>query len=274
MPYVTARDGCRLHFTDHGRGKPVVLVQGLGLSGRFWFDLPETLASDYRVIVPDNRGTGRSEPSRRPFMMRTLGDDIASVLDACEVDSAYVAGISMGGMIAQHFAIRHPQRARGLVLMATTPGLPHGRIPPLKSLLTLLSMPARINGDAEAALPLAKLLVPEMHWGRAAELFSGWEAAISESPLNPIAFVHQFAAITAHSTGRDLKKITCPTAIITGDSDRIVPPFNAHVLAKGIPHATLEVLKDVGHAIPTLDKGVVARALLRLVEQSRMTRAA
>ena len=139
MPFATARNA-RIHYTVHGdrRGTPVVLLQGLGLSSRFWFDVPELLSEDAetprRVIAVDNRGTGRSDKPRTPWTMSTMADDVAAVLDDAGVEGAFVVGISMGGMIAQHVALRHPTRVKGLVLLATTAGFLMGALPEAKAL--------------------------------------------------------------------------------------------------------------------------------------------
>src|SRR6478672_59781 len=102
MPFTPSK-GVRIHYSVTGprSGAPVVLLQGLGLSSRFWFDIPNLLAADgRRVLAIDNRGTGKSDKPRRPWTMRAMADDVARVLDAEEIDAAYVVGISMGGMIA------------------------------------------------------------------------------------------------------------------------------------------------------------------------------
>src|SRR5690349_4091284 len=128
MPFVT-RPGADIHYEMQGEEGPVVvLLQGLGLSSRFWFDVPDSLWKDparpRRVITIDNRGTGRSSRPRgwAPWTLGTMADDVAAVLDDAGVADAVIVGISMGGMIAQHVALRHRTRVRGLVLLATSPG--------------------------------------------------------------------------------------------------------------------------------------------------------
>src|SRR5258708_4772752 len=122
----------------------VVLGQGLGLWSRFWFKVPERLAQGpdgWRVVVLDNRGVGRSDKPRGPYRMATLADDVAAVLDEARIDRAHVVGISLGGMIAQHVALRHPSRVSGLLLLATTAGLPYARLPRARAIATLVGLP-------------------------------------------------------------------------------------------------------------------------------------
>ena len=238
----------------------MVLIQGLGLSGRFWFVLPEELAeSGYRVLVPDNRGTGKSELPRRPFPMSAMADDVAAILEAEAVDRAVVAGISMGGMIAQHVAIRHPSRVEGLVLMATTCGLPHGRLPGPRAIKTLLSLP--FARGREASRLMAELLLPAHEIGNAREHLKDWPAAMREEPPRPQSFFMQLGAVLTHSTGARLREIECPTLVITGEHDVLVPPDNSEILARLIPTATLERLPECAHAIPALDRQCLRRAI-------------
>ena len=265
MPFAIGPRGARIHYRVVGdRGPNVVLLQGLGLSSSFWFEQPELLAGDandpYRVLLVDNRGTGKSEAPSAPYRMRHMADDAAAALDAAGFESAIVVGISMGGMIAQHVALRHPAKVRGLVLLATTMGLPHGRPPGATAIATLLSLAfgARVSGG------LARLLLPKKHLGRKRELLAEWPAAFKENPMTRHAFVGQLAAVLAHSTGFRLRNIAVPTVVVTGDDDILVPGINSERLAKRIPNAMLEIVADAGHGIPILDRQVVRRALDRV----------
>lgn len=153
VPYARSAGGNLVHYRVFGHeGPAVVLVQGLGLSGRFWFTIPEDLArAGYRVVVPDNRGTGRSDLPSRPWPIGAMADDVAAVLDTEGVDLAVVVGIAMDGTIAPHVALRHPHRSDGLVLLATTCGLPHGKLPSARTLQVLLPLPFARGRDEHAS---------------------------------------------------------------------------------------------------------------------------
>lgn len=261
MPFAVGSRAHRIHYREVGeRGPALVLLQGIGLDGRFWFDMPESLASDadkpWRVLVPDNRGVGRSDLPGRPWSMADMADDVAAMLDHAGVRQAVIVGISMGGMIAQQVALRHPERVNGLVLMATTPGLPHGKLPQLDTLGALLSAPLRKAGHVQT---LAKLVLPQHSHARAPELLAGWIGLMREHQPRKPAFFGQFGAVLGHSTGRRLAEIRVPTRVVTGDLDTLVLPFNSELLSERIPNATLEVLSGVGHGIPLLDREAVRR---------------
>ncbi len=261
VPFATGSREHRVHYRKVGeRGPALVLIQGIGLDGRFWFDLPESLANDpdkpWRVLVPDNRGVGRSDLPGRPWSMADMADDVAAVLDHAGVRQAVIVGISMGGMIAQHVALRHPERVSGLVLMATTPGLPHGKLPEFDTLGALLSAPLRKVGHLQT---LAKLVLPTHAHDRAPDLLAGWIGLMREHQPRKPAFFGQFGAVLGHSTGRRLASIQVPTRVVTGDQDSLVPPANSRLLRERIPNATLELLPGVGHGIPLMDREAVRR---------------
>lgn len=268
MPFATGAGGARIYYETRGqtRGPTAVLIQGLGLSSRFWFDVPDRLASGrdpWRVVTPDHRGVGRSSRPLGPYLMGTMADDIAAVLDDASVDRAYVVGISLGGMVAQHVAIRHPSRVAGLVLLATTAGFPHVRLPSPLALARFLALP--MNGQLRQS-PIgpsfARLLLARRDVPRARELLAGWPAALQTEPTSLPVFAAHFAAVVGHSVGAGLRQIACPTVIVTGDDDALLPSQNSRVLARLIPGSYLEVVPG-GHIITASDPECVARALAR-----------
>lgn len=268
MPFATTP--LSIHYRDVGEGDAVVLLQGLSLSSRFWFDVPERVAArGFRVLAPDNRGTGESESPRRPFSMASFARDVARVLDVAGVRRAFVAGVSMGGMIAQNFALLYPERVRGLVLMATTPGLPHGHLPALSTLGTLVTIPMKRGRDAGRAL--AQLLLPPEAHANAREILRDWPAAMAAEKRHLSTFAAHMGAIATHSTARRLPKLRVPVHVMTGDSDILVPPENSELIAKLIPGATFERVPKTGHAITAFDRELVGRALDGVRERANRT---
>ena len=273
MPLVPG--SVRIHYADlpalsSGQKPPVVLIQGLGLPGAFWFDAPQSLTErGHRVIVMDNRGTGGSDRPRPPYSLSEMADDVARALDHAGIDQAFVCGISMGGMISQHFALRHTARTLGLVLLCTTPGLPHATVPGARAVGRLLSLPVRPRESAAGAL--SRMLLAKERWADAATLLAAWRDQMAIDTPTPATFVGHFSAAARHYTGSRLRNLQIPVHIATGAGDGLIPPKNSATLARLFPDSTLEVLEGGGHALLSTHPDVVARGIERLMLRRAQT---
>jgi pimeloyl-ACP methyl ester carboxylesterase len=223
---------------------PLLLIMGLALSSRAWDRLPEHLARDFHVLVFDNLGTGRSPRRGVAYRMRHLAHDALAVLDAAGVRQAHVFGISMGGMIAQELAIRHPERVRSLALGCTFASWRKATAPPLRTKIDL----ALLNMGRVTPRRIARLLV-SAEWHRAhPQSAMEWLRRAERTALRYATA--QVLAIARHHTLDRLEHIRAPTLVLTGDQDRLVPPANSEVLARAIPRARLRVLRGAGHVFP------------------------
>lgn len=265
MEHTIIRDGIRLSYERRGSGPMVVLVQGLWLSGRMWLQLPGGLVkSGFSVLTPDNRGTGRSDAPTPPYTMGQMADDLAAVIRHAGGGPAIVVGISLGGMICQHLALRHPDLVAALVLAATTCGPPLGRPPGLRVAWTLVRS---TGGSPRAVRRVHALLVHPDTLARNPGVFDQWERVMREEPLRWRGHVGQVLAVGLHSTGLWLGRIRCPTVVITGANDRIVHPVNSRILAARIPDAELVVLERAGHAFPLEHPGALPAAIQRVARR-------
>lgn len=262
--FTVARDRTRLAWHEIGSGpETLVLIQGLGMPGMMWAPLAREIASDgVRVLLPDNRGVGLSSTPRPPYHMHTMASDIRTVLDAAGLDRPLIAGISMGGMIAQHFAIRYADRLSGLMLVATTCGLPHGQFlkpQAIRLLLKTTLMAQRADRD-----DFTRLLLHEANAHRFDALFQRWGEVLGETPTSRRAFVGHLSAATRHSTGGHLHRIEVPTQVIAGAGDFLIPPRNAEIIASKIPGAELTLVDNAGHVLPFESPDALLDAVTRL----------
>src|SRR4051794_31167785 len=142
-------NGARLYFERHGRGEPLLLITGFTISSAVFEPVLDLYTRRFECIVYDNRGSGRSSA---PLItsMPELAADAAGLLQALGLGSAHVYGLSIGGMIAQELAIRFPERVRGLILGATTPGGPRAVLPAAGELAALGGAIARRRSLADA----------------------------------------------------------------------------------------------------------------------------
>jgi 3-oxoadipate enol-lactonase len=114
MPFVE-NQGAKIYWDQQGSGEPLLLIMGLSYPSYMWHRTRPVLAQSYRTIALDNRGVGQSDVPAGVYPIALMASDAAAVLDAANVQSAHVFGVSMGGMIAQEFALRYPRRVRSLL---------------------------------------------------------------------------------------------------------------------------------------------------------------
>src|SRR5260221_14373376 len=116
--------GARIHWDEEGSGAPLLLIMGLGWSSHAWHRTRPVLGEKYRTIALDNRGGGRSEAPPGPYSIAQRAADAAAVLNAARANTAHIFGVSMGGMIAQEFALQNPNKVSPLILGSTPSGAP------------------------------------------------------------------------------------------------------------------------------------------------------
>jgi pimeloyl-ACP methyl ester carboxylesterase len=247
MPFYSDGER-RIYYEVSGSGKPLLFISGLSGGSWSWYRQRPFFEPFYTVIVFDNRGAGKSWMPPGPYTMEQMAEDTRALLDYLQIEKTYVVGISMGGMIAQQFATMYPDRVSALVLGCTHCGRSR-RIAPSREVLDRLSANEGLTPEEiiEKNIPL---LFGEKCRKNHPEIVDEYRGNTLSAPLQPLeAFQAQVAAINRFDVCGMLHKINCPTLIITGKDDILVPPENSKVLAELIPSSRLVELDDVGHAI-------------------------
>jgi pimeloyl-ACP methyl ester carboxylesterase len=247
----------------------------MGLGGRAsdWNEaFLARLAPRFEVITFDNRGTGASESPTGEYTLELMADEAVGVLDALGHARAHVIGVSMGGMIAQELALRHPARVRGLVLGCTFPE------PDEEAERTRAFSIARFGGQVTASgetridvsaidpLMLFQHLLPRVfnqsfidsELPKLLQIFGG----ALQYGFSMEAILGQVEAIMGHRTTDRLHRITAPTLVITGDADLLVSPANSDILAQSIPGAKLVKVPGGSHGFNFETPDVFNRAVL------------
>jgi 3-oxoadipate enol-lactonase len=245
MPYASI-NGIHLYYEIRGEGDPVLLIPGLASDINTWSPLHKAELR-YRWISIENRGAGRSSKPAGPYSMEMMADDTAAMLRSLQISRAHVIGKSMGGMIAQHLAVRHPELVRSLTLVSTV--MKHDDYG--KQLLQLGRIVARDSG-LFVTLKQAYLLSYSREYcsrnqGRLAEA----EALLSQFDTKEVlaGYFEQSLACEAHDFSRFAGQARQPALIITGKDDLITPAESARELAAALPNAQLHILPRGGHGL-------------------------
>lgn len=246
-----------IYFEEQGSGEPLLLIMGLAADSQAWiFQVPE-FARHYRTITFDNRGVGRSAKPVGPYTIHQMADDALAVLDELQIEKAHVVGVSMGGMIAQELVLRHPERVRSLVLACTYPE-PSAEIEQQR-LFTVTTLGGTVTASGEVEIDI-KAIDPMQFFQQLLPQVFNQEFIMKDLPklmqvfagalqygFSLEAILGQVSAVMGHRCTDRLHGITCPTLVITGDADRLIPPSNSELLAQHIPGAKLVQIPGGSH---------------------------
>jgi 3-oxoadipate enol-lactonase len=240
-------DGVRIAYEVRGEGAPLLMIHGLGYDRRGWGPLPSLLAEDFRVVLLDNRGVGESDAPEGPYSVAQLAADALAVLDAEGIERANILGVSLGGFIAQEFAVTWPERVNRLVLASTMPGGQRAVPMPAAGLEAFGRFPTL---EREAGL---RLMVETSLGARGVrerpelvdEIFA---YRLERAPTLAAWQAQAYAGATFDAFDR-IPSISAPTLILHGDADIVVDPRNADLLVELIPGARVERFADRGHLV-------------------------
>lgn len=259
MPHVKVND-ISIYYRTVGKGTPLVMLMGFTGNSDWWSEqMIADLSKDFKLILLDNRGSGRSDIGKRLYTMRRFADDTIALMDSLGIESAHILGVSMGGMIAQEIAINYPERVNQLVLGCTGCGPRRGAILS-KERMSLwkryLFEPKirQLNFAANLFFSQAYL-----ETGPREEMLK-FAAQMSIAPITVEGRAHQLGAILRFNSYSRLPTLKNQTLIIAGSQDYIIPIKNSHILAMQIPNSELVIFDGPGHAffIEVADKTVSA----------------
>ncbi len=254
--FFTRQNGVLLHYRLHGRdGAPALaLANSLGTDARIWDGVIERLSADYRILSYDKRGHGLSDAPQGDYSLDDHVADLTALLDHTGIDRLALAGVSVGGLIAQGFALKHPDRLAALVLCDTAPKMGDAS--------SWASRAATIRAEGMAAIAdaiMERWFSPAF---RAAEpdALAGWR--------NMFLRTHAEGYCSTCATLRDadltaaIGSIAVPTLVVVGDADGASPVPLVRACAEAIAGARFEIIEGAGH-IPSIEQPETLAALMR-----------
>ncbi len=246
-------------YEDQGHGQPLLFIHGFPLNRQMWQPQIETLYTSLRVLAPDLRGHGETQPTHAPYSMDMLADDCATFLDAIGVTQpVVVCGLSMGGYITLAFYRRHHARVAGLILAATraSADTPEGKANRDKS----VEQVRELGSQPVVASMLPKMMAPSTY-STHPDLVTRVQKIMAVT--SPEGMVGALLGLKERpdSTAM-LGQIDVPTLILHGLDDQLIPVKEAEVIHAGIKNSHLHLLQDAGHLLnleqPALFNQVVA----------------
>ena len=249
----------RTHARSDGEGSPIAMIHGIGASTDSWAGLVPLLSDRFACLSYDLRGHGLSEVVAGDYGLDAYVDDLAALLDARGIADTHLAGHSLGGVIAQAFALRYPERTRSAILVSTAA--------------------CRTPEEREAILGLARTAAREgaaFIMERAIERWftPGFQAAHPEAiarrkarvlETDPASFASAFRIYAESDLCGELHRIAAPTLILTGENDVGSNPRIARAMAARIPSAELEIFPDLRHAVLLEAPALVAERIAAFV---------
>jgi 3-oxoadipate enol-lactonase len=248
MTLVRVRD-IELDYERSGNpdGPPLLLIMGMSGTALHWGEpFLEPLRRDFDVIAYDHRGVGASQRLDGPITIRELAEDAAGLLGALGLDSAHVMGISMGGMVAQELALRHPQMIRTVTLGCTYCGGPGSALAPPSTLQKLQAAVA--SGEREVVLRAGWEINVSATLAADDEAWASFRGIGMRRAVALPVIMQQLRACAEHDAFERLPELAqLPTLVIHGTEDELLPVQNGRLIASRIPGSQLEIFEGVGH---------------------------
>jgi aminoacrylate hydrolase len=242
MPELTF-DDVTLYYEEHGTGTPLLLVPGLGGVGAYWRPQIEAFSDDYRVMIHDHRGCGRSSRSLIDYSIEQMTRDLLRLMDALKIDRAHVVGHSTGGAMGQVMAIEHPDR-----LLSLTIANSWTRACPFRQRVMATRKALLADSGPEAYVRATPLFLYPSWWIRDHhdELEAAAARGLEDFPAPEIQISRIDAGLRFDRTGQ-LGTVTTPTLVIGAHDDHLTPAYYSEELADLIPGAALTIFDRGAH---------------------------
>ncbi|MHA1379841.1 MAG: alpha/beta fold hydrolase [Candidatus Helarchaeota archaeon] len=247
MPVFKTEDDVELYYEVAGEGQPLLLIMGLGAKMTGWRKQVEYFKDKgLKVISYDARGVGKSSRPDVPYTMDMFVNDAMNLIDHLDINQKiHLCGISMGGMVSQHIALKYPEKLKTLILLATTSKASVG------PLIENIKMMQQLDEDQRVKSMMAVLFSRDFYKKMKSDkkLYEDYKKETLTDETRVQDYINQSKAIEAHDTIDLLHEIKTPTLIIVGTKDLLLPANHSRKLHKHIPNSELKIIDGVGHGM-------------------------
>ncbi len=242
MPRINVGD-VSLNCEESGQGTSLVLIHGLGGDLHVWDAEAPALAQHHRVLRYDVRGCGASDKPPGPYSPVQFAHDLDMLLAERDIADAHVVGISMGGVIAQRFALDYPARVRSLVLISTSSEVGDKAVAAWRRLAEVIE---RDGFDARSA-DASRAFSPGFA-ARHPEIVA--ETGRRNASNDPRAYAATARAVSDYNWTAELSRVRVPTLILQGLDDQLTPPGGAVKMSRVLAQSRLLLIPEAGHNLP------------------------
>ncbi len=242
-----------LYYELHGKGEPLVLIAGYACDISFWQPIIESLAKNFKVLIFDNRGAGRSDSPDSTYSIEMMAQDVVGLMDEAGFPTAHVLGHSMGGAIAQRIAYAYPTRVKKLVIVNSC-----AKFSAICTMISDFFVTLRKEG-----IPDERVIHGTAPWLFSASFLANpnnLQQIADQMIRNPyhqslIGQRRQCEALANFDSTKWMKQIKAPTLILASEEDLLCPAKDYMALAKGIADSQLFIFEDQAH-VPSLERPV------------------
>ncbi len=248
-------DGLRLHYTQEGQGTDLFLIHGLGGNLHDWDACVPELSRHHRVTRWDARGFGESDKPAGPYSPQLFARDLAELFSACGLLRVHVVGISMGGVIAQRFALDFPTHVESLTLISTSSEVG----PQAHEVWEKTAAIIEERGFSTTTSAARRVFAPSFAKAHPEAVQA---MALRTAKNDPRAYAAAARAIGGYNWTEELRQVQTPTLIVQGLEDTLTPPGGAIKMSRVLPRARLLMVPDCGHVVPDEKPELLTRVLL------------
>ncbi|RSK28359.1 alpha/beta hydrolase [Bacillus sp. HMF5848] len=245
MPKVDV-NGIQLYYEIHGEGPPLLLIEGLGYASWMWNYNVTELSRHFSVIVFDNRGVGKSDKPDVEYTIELFADDAAELVRTLGFEKVHVLGVSMGGFVAQEFAIKYPEIVDKLILCSTSFGGPN-MIPIPQDTLAIMMKAGSEDMTVENMKYGSSTALNESTLADKEDVLDCIVKNKLDSPQPKFAYQRQLFAGASFNAEDRVATITADTLVLAGKGDRVVPYKNSFLLQEKMPQSQVAIIEDGGH---------------------------
>ena len=240
------QNGVKIYYETHGVGEPLVLIEGLAQQISMWKYQVMGLKDLFKVAAFDLRGSGKSDKPQTGYSLDIFVEDTKAIIDHLNLEKPNMLGVSLGGFIAQKFAVKYGNLINKLILVNTAFGEPK-YIPPSQEVLNTMLYGGKGNTPLEKAVDALSYSFSEDFVKEKRTIIENIAKELLENPQPPHVYQGQAIVGATFNMENEVKQIRNKTLVIVSEQDGVIPMQNGVNLHNAIPESKLAIVKDAGH---------------------------